>query len=352
MAPSFLRVGHIELFSRRVSGSRAFPSGSSEWKLAKSQLKKIVDHAIVREFPEIPKTIQQTGDTDDLKYLAFLERASKAIAKLTADWIRVGYCQGNFNSDNCLVAGRTMDFGPFGFIEKFSPLWNMWLGGGEHFGFFNQGEAGARNFETLVDAVLPLFGSSNGKDEARDLVLKHQLRVESEMNEVWRQKLGLDEWQRSYTSTLVKPLFKLMQEHPTDYTIFWRRLADVVVLAEGDETSRLDPLLPCFWTKPGNELQEKWNAWLKTWLSMLSSPAETVVKRMKAVSPKYIPREYMLVEAYTRAIEQGDFSQVHELLDVFRQPFDEQPEYEDKYFQKAPIEVFEGIGVGGVSHMT
>ena len=31
---------------------------------------------------------------------------------------------GNFNSDNCLVGGRTMDYGPFGFIERYEHDWN------------------------------------------------------------------------------------------------------------------------------------------------------------------------------------------------------------------------------------
>ena len=34
-----------------------------------------------------------------------------------AGWLRVGYVQGNMNSDNCLVGGVTMDYGPFGFME-------------------------------------------------------------------------------------------------------------------------------------------------------------------------------------------------------------------------------------------
>lgn len=335
-----------------MQGSRAFPAGSEEHNLAKEQLKKLVDHAIFREFPDIPGTIQQREGTQDLKYLAFLERSSRGIARLTADWIRVGYCQGNFNSDNCLVAGRTMDYGPFGFIEKFSPLWNMWLGGGEHFGFFNQGEAGARNFETLVDAVLPLFESSKRKDEARELVHKHQLRVEAEIDQVWKAKLGLDEWRQSYKTSLVKPLFVLMQEHPTDYTMFFRLLADVVEIAENEEANLFQPLSRCFWHKPPEDLEERWTDWLRSWLAALTSPAEAVVKKIKSVSPKYVPREYMLVEAYSLAIDEGDYSGVHELLDVFRRPFDEQPKHEAKYFQKAPIEVFEGIGVGGVSHMT
>jgi len=30
-----------------------------------------------------------------------------------------------------------MDYGPFGFMEKFIPLWNMWHMSGNHFGFLN-----------------------------------------------------------------------------------------------------------------------------------------------------------------------------------------------------------------------
>jgi hypothetical protein len=36
------------------------------------------------------------------------------LAAMIADWIREGFRQGNFNADNCLVGGRTMDYGPFG----------------------------------------------------------------------------------------------------------------------------------------------------------------------------------------------------------------------------------------------
>jgi hypothetical protein len=43
--------------------------------------------------------------------LAALRESSDRIALLTAEWMRVGFCQGNFNSDNCLVSGRTMDYG-------------------------------------------------------------------------------------------------------------------------------------------------------------------------------------------------------------------------------------------------
>ena len=60
--------------------------------------------------------------------------------------MRVGYAQSNFNADNCLVSGRTVDFGPFGFIEKYDPGWAMWIGSGDHFGFMNQPRAAHANY--------------------------------------------------------------------------------------------------------------------------------------------------------------------------------------------------------------
>ena len=49
---------------------------------------------------------------------AVLEKSAVGIAVCVAEWMRVGFCQGNFNADNCLVAGRTMDYGPFGFLYR------------------------------------------------------------------------------------------------------------------------------------------------------------------------------------------------------------------------------------------
>jgi uncharacterized protein YdiU (UPF0061 family) len=58
----------------------------------------------VNEKSPVPSALQ-----NDL--LEALRESSRRIALLTAEWMRVGFCQGNFNSDNCLVAGRTLDYG-------------------------------------------------------------------------------------------------------------------------------------------------------------------------------------------------------------------------------------------------
>ena len=51
---------------------------------------------------------------------------------------------------------------------------------------------------------------------------------------------------------------------------------------------------------------------------------------MKRASPKYVPREWMLVEAYSAAAA-GDHTVVHRLQELFRAPYDEQPEFEARY---------------------
>ena len=53
-----------------------------------------------------------------------MEGAMTNIAMMVGGWIRVGFAQGNFNADNCLVGGRTMDYGPFGFLDAYVS-WNL-----------------------------------------------------------------------------------------------------------------------------------------------------------------------------------------------------------------------------------
>jgi len=104
VASSFLRVGQIELFARRTR--------KNEHENAKEELKKIVLHLIEREYSN---DIDDNLDLEEKIVLLALE-FRKRLTALIANWIRVGYCQGNFNSDNCAAGGFTLDYGPFGLV--------------------------------------------------------------------------------------------------------------------------------------------------------------------------------------------------------------------------------------------
>jgi uncharacterized protein YdiU (UPF0061 family) len=156
---SFVRVGHIDLFSRRAMRKHqelsleqqktdddnekqekvvTNTSESTEWK----ELEAIIWHACYREYRE--EAYEPFHSTGDLAGAAdvLLRLSADKLATMVSHWIRVGFAQGNFNGDNCLVGGYTMDYGPFGFLEEYEPLFAKWTGSGQHFGFLNQINAG------------------------------------------------------------------------------------------------------------------------------------------------------------------------------------------------------------------
>jgi uncharacterized protein YdiU (UPF0061 family) len=98
-----------------------------------------------------------------------LVAVGERLAQLVAGWLRVGFCQGNFNADNCLVGGRTMDYGPFGWMDQYDPLFAKWTGSGEHFAFINQPNAALANFQTLAMSCAPLL--ENGEEDYVEVVM-------------------------------------------------------------------------------------------------------------------------------------------------------------------------------------
>ena len=67
---------------------------------------------------ETEPTVDPEGAASfEQRLLQMLRAVAWRHARLSAQWLRVGYVQGNMNSDNALIGGRTMDYGPFGFME-------------------------------------------------------------------------------------------------------------------------------------------------------------------------------------------------------------------------------------------
>ena len=156
VAPSFLRVGQIELFARRARND-AHPE-------ARQELQLIVQHLIERNYrPAIDPAEPFHKQVIALAHL-FRER----LTSLVAHWMRVGYCQGNFNSDNCAAGGYTLDYGPFGFCELFDPRFQPWTGGGTHFCFFNQPVAAETNFKMFWSSLLALLDGDRQAQEELD----------------------------------------------------------------------------------------------------------------------------------------------------------------------------------------
>lgn len=122
---SFLRFGHLELFGMR-----------KEYK----ELIRMADYVCFKEYPhllsigeastagssvaceniasvQLPKSLP-TGSPQ--RYVSLYRAVAYRSAALIANWLRVGYVHGNMNSDNCLLSGSGLDYGPFGWMEGYN----------------------------------------------------------------------------------------------------------------------------------------------------------------------------------------------------------------------------------------
>ena len=326
VAPSFLRVGQLELFARRAR--------SQAHENALQELRMIFTHLIEREY----KNDIDQSQTFEEQLIALSSLFRERLTSLIANWLRVGYCQGNFNSDNCAAGGYTLDYGPFGFCEIFDIEFQPWTGGGEHFAFFNQPAAAEANFHMFWTAVRPLLAENEKALEQLDQIRRSFAEVmQNHVETMWAAKLGLSE----FDLNLFKTLMQLMIRSKLDYTIFFRELSHI--------PNDISALKKSFYVKTSQELDGQWQSWLKSWHDQINDGTDIslISKKMKQVNPKYTWREWLIVPAYQQAAL-GDYTLIKELQDVLSSPYDEQSkEVEDKYYRLKPKEYF---NAGGVSH--
>ena len=326
VAPSFLRIGQIELFARRVKNKSHDESFQ--------ELKMIVEHLINRNYKD--EIFNNKPFSEQVIELAYLYR--KRLTSLVANWIRVGYCQGNFNSDNCALGGYTLDYGPFGFCELFDPLFQPWTGGGEHFSFFNQPLAAELNFKMFCSSLKLLV--EKDKSSSNKLVeIMHGFTkcMDEEIQIMWSKKLGI----KIYDENLIKNLFNLMITTKVDYTKFFRNLSKI--------PNNVNDLKDSFYKPPTNELESSWNIWIKSWKSCLDKSFELkdISNSMLQINPKYIWREWLVVSAYEKA-EKGDYSELKDLQNLFKDPYgNNSSESNKKYDRLRPNKYF---NAGGISH--
>ena len=347
VAPSFIRVGQLELFGRRAR--------TQEHPQAMAELELLMLHLIDREYADV---IDQKL-TNEQKVLLLAREFRNRLTSLIANWIRVGYCQGNFNSDNCAAGGFTLDYGPFGFCDVFNPQYQPWTGGGQHFAFLNQGVAAERNFLMFCTGLSPLLMSTpDYLEKLQQLVDGFATEMQTKMERMWAAKLGLN----TFDAGLFNELETLMLQTPVDYTIFFRELSSL--------PDDIGPLKKSFYRDlaQGPEgLEQRWSAWLTQWQSLLGTEDNSttliadadadaqprsrdyIIAQMQRVNPKFTLREWLLVPAYQQA-SVGNYALVRELQKVMTQPYAEQSqEIEDKYYRLKASEFF---GVGGCSHLS
>ena len=308
VAPSFLRFGHFEL-----------PASRGETAL----LQQLVDFAIDRDFPEL----QASADERVVRW--FIEICERT-ARLIVHWMRVGFVHGVMNTDNLSILGLTIDYGPYGWVDNFDPAWtpNTTDAQGRRYCFARQPEIARWNLERLAEAL----GTIADPQALAAGITRYGEVYNDTFATTFAAKFGFMAW-GSEDTELVESAFGLLQTAEVDMSLFFRHLAQVDPLAP--DLSVLDEAF----YQP--ELQaahrEAFEAWLNRWAARVrtdNARAAERLARMNAANPRYVLRNYLAQQAIERA-ERGDAGLIHELLDVLRRPYDEQPE-QARYAAKRP----------------
>ncbi|ELU4009752.1 YdiU family protein [Vibrio vulnificus] len=252
-------------------------------------------------------------------YLAMFEQVVAKTATMIAQWQAVGFAHGVMNTDNMSILGQTFDYGPFGFLDDYEPGYicnhSDYQG---RYAFDQQPRVALWNLSALAHALSPLIE----RDDLELALAQYEPTLGKVFSQLMRQKLGLLSQQQG-DSELFNAMFTLLAENHTDYTRFFRTLSQ---LDREDEQTVIDLFVD----------RDAAHGWLSRYLERValeqtaSGETKSVPQRceqMRAVNPKYILRNYLAQQAIDKA-QQGDFSEVHTLAKLLKNPYDDQPEME------------------------
>lgn len=297
VAASHIRVGTFEYFAARGDNDA---------------IRELLNYVIARHYPEARDA--------EVPALAMLKAVSERQAKLIADWMGVGFIHGVMNTDNMAISGETIDYGPCAFMDSYDPktVFSS-IDRNGRYAYVNQPGIAQWNLARLAETLLPLLGSNEEQAVAVATEAVHAFigRFDVYFLQRMRTKIGLSSEEDGDTE-LIKRLFAAMQAGQADFTLTFRRLADVA-----EHPDQQGPLRELF-----NGTSEI-DGWLQEWAARLGRDAKTAQERaanMRRVNPELIPRNHRVQAVLDTAVESGDIEPFRRLLTALQRPYDHQPD--------------------------
>src|SRR6185437_7079853 len=212
---------------------------------------------------------------------------------------------GVMNTDNMLISGESIDFGPCAFLDGFDPaaVYSS-IDTGGRYAFANQPAVAQWNLARFAEALLPLLAAD--QQDAVALATQALGNFAPAYGVAWaaglRRKLGLP-------NGVEDELLGQLQRSAVDYTSFFR---DLAAAARGD----VEPVRGRFLDITA------FDAWLARWRALGPDAAA-----MDRANPVYIPRNHLVEQALGSATA-GDLGPLTGLLEAVSAPYHPRPGFE------------------------
>src|SRR5689334_17078839 len=253
VAPSFVRFGNFQILAAHEE---------------LEPLRRLADYVIREHFA-------------GLSHADWFREVCRRTALLMVDWMRLGFVHGVMNTDNMSILGLTIDYGPYGWLEGYDPLWtpNTTDAHGRRYCYGSQPHIAQWNLARLAEALLPLVP----REALEDGLAGYAESFNTAWPRALAQKLGLASLERPGDDALTGELFEALAEAETDYTIFFRRLAALPV----DGADALTVLRPAFYDEQA--ARPLLSAWLGRYAARVRDEGialATRLERMNRANPK------------------------------------------------------------------
>ncbi|WP_227062729.1 protein adenylyltransferase SelO [Acinetobacter pittii] len=283
--------------------------GHFEWinQYAPELLSEFTQKCIEWHYPECLET--------ENPILSFAKKVVERTAIMIAKWQLVGFAHGVMNTDNLNITGSTLDFGPYGFMERFRPNWiNNHSDYQGRYTYQNQPSIGHWNLWTWLNNLIPL-AEPEQKDEFKEELARCLEQFEPIFLEHYGQglcqKMGLPHFHKDSLDCSFSFL-RILQTEQLDYTQSFIRLQN-----KEYKTLRDD----CLDIRQFDEFLSQYQSIRE------HQDTDELDANMQQVNPIYILRNHMAQRAI-EAAERDDFSEVDRLFKLLNHPYTRQPELE------------------------
>jgi uncharacterized protein YdiU (UPF0061 family) len=274
VAASHLRVGTFQVFAHR--GQTA-------------DLQTLTDYAIARHYP------QAKSPMDLLR--AVCARQSDLIAA----WMSVGFIHGVMNTDNCSIAGETIDYGPCAFMDDFSMdrVFSS-IDRTGRYAYANQPNMAMFNMAQLATALIQLAADKDAElADATAIIHAMPDQIEAAWLARFAPKIGITHPVPGDTA-LIQSLLELMQKDGADFTNSFRALSLPGARDQFTDRAAFDA----------------WSAQHSARTASEPDPAAA----MNAANPAVIPRNHLIEHMITAAVS-GDMAPFHALSQALATPY-------------------------------